>query len=354
MKSAKVFLSIFLILLLADCSPTEISESEAAKQTQARAVELDLYVQYTLQAQSEREQSIQQTLLASTSPNISETPIPADETTPTIQPPTAAPASTPSIEPSEAPESIQKNNEQDFQEWMQSAKILVYEDMTARLETFRYVLTTLEAMDLPYKDDGSAIGWFYDDIESGPEEGGQWDLIIIATEDKKGVKANFYDIALDAADNGTSTILEVWNLNNTYSSTANNFLTKCGVIFEKDMAGIPPSSALLFPIAREHPILNQPNTGMTFSSPIDQWWDPSGKIVYDVGDLIGLSTTGDATLLLGTGVASDITHGIAAVCDQGKITLQTFSSHIMSYKSMALLWENYIYNALRTRYESEN
>lgn len=337
-----------MILLLTGCSEG-INEEEAAKQTVERAAELDLFVQQTLQSQSEREQSIQQTLMASM-PTMPATPIPVVGIPPATASLPAEPASMPTLQNAIEPTPTQSFDEGAFQEWMLTAKILVYEDMTARLETFRYVSTTLDDMGLSYKDDGSAIGWFYDDIETGPQDGGQWDLIIVATEDKNGIKANFFDLALDASDLGSSVILEVWNLNNTYTTSANKFLSTCGLVFEQDLSGIPPSSAMLFPITPGHPILNQPNSGLSFSSPTNQWWDPSGKNVYDVGDLISLETTGDAVLLLGTRTGSENHQGTSAVCLQGKITLQTFSSHIISYKQMAPLWENYIYNALRIRF----
>ncbi len=344
---------ILFALLLASCGTPQISESEAAQQTKARAVELDLYVQRTLQAQSDRERFIQQTLLASTPSSVNLTPLPIlDFAAPTQTPIKNTPFVTATIDFSTPIEPNQQFNEEDFNQWLKTAKILVYEDMTARLETFRYVRTTLDEMGLPYKDDGSAIGWFYDDLDSGPEEGDQWDLIIFALEDKKGVKANFYDLAIEAVDNGTSIIFEAWNLNRPIQAAPAISFPGAGWYMRKIWSGIPPTSALLFPIARTHPILNMPNTNLTFGSPTNQWWDPSGQVAYDVGDLIGLSTTGDAVLLLGTGVGSEITHGTSAVCVEGRIIFQTFSSHMLSFESMEPLWENYIYNALRTRFET--
>ena len=67
---------------------------------------------------------------------------------------------------------------------MKTANILLYEDMTTRLDTIRYVKPALDKMGLKYKDDGAAGGWLRDDVAKGPGEGKPWDLVIIAAEDK--------------------------------------------------------------------------------------------------------------------------------------------------------------------------
>ena len=68
---------------------------------------------------------------------------------------------------------------------MKTANILLYEDMTTRLDTIRYVKPVLDKMGLKYKDDGAAGGWLKDDVAKGPGEGKPWDLVIIAAEDKE-------------------------------------------------------------------------------------------------------------------------------------------------------------------------
>jgi hypothetical protein len=241
-----------------------------------------------------------------------------------------------------------------FQQWMKSARILLYEDMTARLETVRYVKQTLDEMDLTYKDDGSAIGWLMDDLADGPPDGGQWDLIILAVEDKRGVQGDFFGEVLKAADQGTPVILEVYYLNSTYNSSASGLLNRCGLEYENDWVRIPPSRAALFASVPDHPIITTPNNILSFSTSTNQWWDPNGKITYDVGDLIKLAPSSESTLLLGTVAGIPTAHGTAAVCEGGKIILQTFSSHLLNFSVMSPLWENYIYHALQNRFAALN
>jgi hypothetical protein len=334
-------------LLLASCGLMPISESEAAKRTEIRATELDINVRQTLIVQ-------QQTELANNPIIPTDTPLPPTLVVPSEapqinQPPTAVIENT-----TVAVQTPEETDLKAFEDWMGSAKILLYEDMTARLETVRDAKYALDKMGLKYKDDGSAIGWYIDDLKNGPQDGGQWDLIIIATEEKKGVRGEFASNVLTAAEQGTSVIYETWYLNNTYSSSASGLLAHCGLEFDRDWVGIPPSQTVLFPLNPDHPVLNQPNNSLNFGSSTDQWYDPSGKITYDVGDLIKLAPDSRSTLLLGTAPALKTSHATLAVCDDGKITLQTFSSHVLAEKVMIPLWENYIYNALLARYQTLN
>lgn len=351
----RIFLLIFIlsvILLITNCTLLPVSEGESARRTELRSTELEIHVQQTLLAQQALEKSIQQTLSSSSA--LTDPPTSAPPTAPT--PISSVTSENLPTQPIEASPVVHNNldqfDEKEFLGWMKSAKILLYEDMTARLETVRYVKLTLDEMGLSYKDDGSAIGWFLDDLKSGPQGGNQWDLIIIAAEDKKGIQADFFSPVLEAADQGTSTILEVWFLNNTYLSSASSLLSRCGLIYESNWAGIPPSRAVLFTLNPEHPVLNHPNKSLSFSKSTNLWWDQSGHITYDIGDLMKLSPGSSSTLILGTVPSTTTSHGTAAVCDSGKVILQTFSSHVLSFDTMSPLWENYIYHALQSRFEA--
>jgi hypothetical protein len=52
-------------------------------------------------------------------------------------------------------------------------------------------------------------------------------------------------------------------------------------------------------------------------------------------------------VLVGRDGTSNFKDGALVSCMKGQLTMQTFSSHSMTYQTMGPLWENYIYNALR-------
>jgi hypothetical protein len=105
----------------------------------------------------------------------------------------------------------------------------------------------------------------------------------------------------------------------------------------------------MFPLDASHPILNEPNSGLSFTDVTSFWWDPNGRIAYDIGDLMENSMTGDARLLVGTQASEKTSHGTLTVCMNGQLILQTFSSHQLTFEAMKPVWENYIYNALKVR-----
>ena len=343
---------LILLLVISACNLTPASGSEALKQTQIRETELDINVKQTLLVQQQLDREIELTAAAETVPVQAPTPEPGVTLAPPVeapQPTKPAALESPPPQPTE-PAPAAEFDEAAYQEWKTTAKILLYEDMTARLDTVRYVKLTLDEMGLRYKDDGSAYGWLLDDLAGGPQDGDQWDLIIIAAEDKDGIKADFFTPALKAIDAGTPVILETWYLDGAYSGSASGLLARCGVGYEADWERIPPSNAAMFALSPDNPVLQRPNSGLGFSATTNFWWDPNGIISYDIGDLMKLSPDSNATLLIGTKAGDKLTHGTAAVCMDGMLILQTFSSHLLTYKSMSPLWENYIDNALRARF----
>ena len=255
----------------------------------------------------------------------------------------------------------------DFESWMKSANILLYEDIINNNNTNRYVKDTLKGMgiecsqkgDLPCKDVGSAQGWFRDDLEKGSIDGKPWDLLIVASEHKGGVTelksslpTDFFGLVLGAIDQGIPVILEVGDLDKAFTTTAKELLERCGVTFESNWIKIPPSRMLMFPLAENNPVLQEPNGDLSFSNVTDLWTTKVRRQYYDIGDLLKLTPGGNATLLLGTTASESTSHGTLTSCMDGMLLMQTFSSHQLTYNSMKLVWENYIYNQLRERFEA--
>jgi len=235
----------------------------------------------------------------------------------------------------------------DLETQMKSAKILLYEDMIDSPDTIRFVKKTLDSMGLPYTDVGSARGWLKTQLISGGPDGKGWDLIIIASEDHAGISGEFFDYVNTALDQGTSVILEVYYLEDTASGSAGPLLSRCGVEFEKDWYIKGASGLVMYPLDFTHPIMQEPNKGLSFSDVMAYW----NKYTFnDVGDLIKKSFNKDAQLIIGTIATDKNTHGTLAVCENGRLILQTFCSHNLTYDAMGPLWENYIYNALKAHF----
>ena len=245
----------------------------------------------------------------------------------------------------------QPTNTIDLQSMMKSANILLYEDIIYDPGAARYAQKALDELGLSYVDVGSAKGWFKEQLLSGGPDGSSWDLIIIAAEAKSGVSGEFFEYVSQALDQGASVILEVWYLDSTYSGTASNILSRCGVQFEKDWFNIPPSQMYMFPVDQSHPIMQEPNSGLSFTDTTSYWWDEEGPEEYDIGDWMKLSSTGDAKILVGTLAGETSTHGTVAVCINDRLIIQTFSSHQLTYNAMGPVWQNYIYNALKARFQ---
>jgi hypothetical protein len=365
-----VALTAMLLILgaaFSGCSLLPVSESEALKQTQIRETQIDINVRQTLLVQQQNEQHIQQTIqaqqatmtaqFASLNPGGGQATLPAPQPTPAApnpEPPTPIPQATqPVMQPSPpAPPTYASLSPDELAGRMKTANILLYEDMTTRLDTIRYVKPALDKMGLKYKDDGAAGGWLRDDVAKGPGDGKPWDLVIIAAEDKKGASGEFFSYAMASLDKGSSVIMETWFLDSSYSGFAMGMMDRCGLIFDGNWVKIAPARTVLFALDPTNPILNEPNSGMSFSKSTNYWWDPNGKIAYDVGDLVRLKPGSSSKLLLGTTAQATDSHGTLTVCMDGRLILQTFSDHQFSLDNMSLLWQNYIYNALRARFEA--
>ncbi|MFN2126403.1 MAG: hypothetical protein ACK2TU_00955 [Anaerolineales bacterium] len=227
----------------------------------------------------------------------------------------------------------------------ENARILLYEDVHYDPAAVRYFRETLTNMGLSFTNVGSAKGRLKSELTAGAPDGNPWDLVIIASEHHgKSTPGEFFNYATDALDKGSSVILETWFLDKSYNGAAASLLRRCGVEFDKNWLRIPPEGMVLYPLESDHPVLNQPNSGLKFTDTTSYW-----AYDYDVGDLMKKSAGSDAVLLLGTKGTDKNAYGLVTICIDGRLTLQTFTSHNFTIFEYAPLLENYIYNALIAR-----
>jgi hypothetical protein len=356
-------LVLLLLIAIASCNFTSSSnDDESLKQTQTA-----LSVQQTVNAQAEQEGGVNATIqaqqatieaqaaqsTAAAAAQQQQPPAPdlagtqqalaaqqtaaaqqAEQQPP--QPPTGAAPSGPPQPPTG-----------DFDEMMKNAQILLFEDMVNDPSEYRYVQRTLDAMNLRYKDDGSAKGWLKTDMLGGSPGGGPWDLVILAAEWRESISGEFFDYLNNVLDQGTSVIIEAWYLDDISEGRVAPILADCGVqVYEYYPKTGTLNDIVVWPLASaaSHPVMTTPNGGLSFTKARDKWlWS------FDLGDHTALTGRGDAVLLIGSDATSDYKDGVLTVCKGGQLTLMTFSSHSFPYQTMYPLWENMIYNALKIR-----
>jgi hypothetical protein len=235
-----------------------------------------------------------------------------------------------------------------LKELMKTANILVYEDIVTDPAYTQYVKKTLDMMGLKYKWDGNAVGRLKADLLGGAPNGQPWDLVILAIEARGNVSGEYFDYLMQVINQGTAVIIEAWHLDDISQGTVSSILTRCGVEvreYSTDWGNI--NDVLIWPIPPvSHPVMTTPNSGMSFTKGLDTW-------IYsgDLGSLVASTGNGDAQLLMSTNAQYKDSHGVLTVCMGGQMILQTFSSHSFTYQTMGPMWENYITNALRWRFE---
>ena len=225
---------------------------------------------------------------------------------------------------------------------LKSARILLFEDMSAS-GYIRIVKEALDSAGYFYLDVGSAQGWFKTQLSSGQE----WDLIIAAAEADRNFGGEYFELIHEHIQDGTAAIIEYRDLDTAPSGLAKPLLNRCGVKYQSDW--FEPDLRVFFILEPEHPIFQQPNQLTNFRNAPVLWGGDAGdllELVPENGD-----PTGDAKLLVSTNPLWKTDHGLLVNCIDGLLTFQTFATHEYQYGDVVALWQNYIYQALKNRFE---
>jgi hypothetical protein len=231
---------------------------------------------------------------------------------------------------------------QDLELKLKSSKILLFEDMSGSRQ-IRYVKKALDDAGYYYLDVGSAKGWFKSQLLSQED----WDLIIVAAEARRNFGGEYFQYIHDKVRQGSGAIIEFWNIDDAPLGKIKPLLDDCGVKLQSDW--YEPDMRALFWLQNDHPILNEPNEMPAKLREAPSLWRG------DIGDMLEIKSTsgqpaGDAILIAGTNGLWKTDHGALAVCLDGRVILQTFGSHDYSMDDMVQLWQNYIYNSLKSHY----
>lgn len=262
---------------------------------------------------------------------------------PTQEPP-PAPASTepvpvPATEapPTEAPDLSARIN---------ASNILVYEDMVGNPAYVPVVTNALNSMSFSggkVVNVGDALG----DFRNAANSATVWDLMIVAAEDRDSFSGEMFEMMYDHINNGGAVIIEIWYLDQVVSGKVAPILRDCGVTLFRDWTrgrDYDPFNYSIYWLDKTHPLLSTPNTVEPPSYPYPVWFG-------DAGDLIELGLGGDAVLVGGLFPNRKNDYGALASCLEGRMVIQTFSTHDYKQDLMEALWENYITYTLMKHYE---
>jgi hypothetical protein len=232
-------------------------------------------------------------------------------------PPTDTPVPTPTIDLAAA---------------IKTQKILVFEDMAFH----RWIKPALDKADYTYTDTVDRIGTFKKELLAG-----KWDLIIAAAEGRGGVGGEFWEYIGKQLDDGASVILEVWTLDSGAGGGMDDILEKCGIEVQDDW--VNPVDGKVYWVDPESAMASEPN--LLDLEHYTRFWKG------DVGDLVKKLPGSTAEIVASANAGNAEMDGLITVCYDGRLILQTFSTHDHRRDDMAKLWQNYVYYALKNRIE---
>ncbi len=234
--------------------------------------------------------------------------------------------------------------EQDIQTLINSANILVYEDMVGYSEYITYVARALKSVGGHHEYVGDAMGTFMDKLDSGTK----WDLIIVASEARGAISGDYWTVIKDKVDDGAALVAEVWYLNQIGDGKIGPFLSECGVKVQADWRrgdDFNPIDYEIYWADANSPVFNKPNQVSRFKASLT---DPAW--FSDIGDFLELTDNSKAEILASHAQGNDSSFGLITSCMDGRVILQTFDSHDYPTNDMVALWENYIDYTLRNHF----
>lgn len=258
---------------------------------------------------------------------------------PTAPPPTAAPAAQTTA--TTAPTS----NMPDFDTWMKSASILLYEDIAADFDVYRYIPIALNGMGLKYVDEKDYLGHFKNQLLTQGPNGKGWDLIISAKELHTDLQGEFYVYLNDALNQGSSVIIEEWAMDQIGGGKLSLLTGRCGVEFSRNWIEQDINDTVIYALNGSHRAHHHPNEGLSLTKVTGYW------LGDDMGDRMRLAPGSAATPLWGLYANSPSDDIVSVSCVEDRMIIHTSCSHNYAQDRMVPVWQNYIYSTLRARYD---
>jgi hypothetical protein len=282
-----------------------------------------------------------------------QTQAPTETTAPptsTIEPTLALPSAT--AEPPTATATLEPTPTVDIEAQIRSANILVYEDMAGNYDRKPLIHQAISEMNFSggkVIEVSDALGKFKEELINTAD----WDLILVGAEYRSGVQGEFWKYVYDQINRGAAVVMEVWYLDKHYTDIQPIF-SQCGIKYQKNWGRGPDYNMLdyaVYWLQPDHPFFQSPQVPVSLGNPNFLYWVP--PLTEDAGDLIQLSSGGDAVLLGGSQPGSKSNYGLLATCMQGTVIVQTFSTH--DYKSIEAvnMWKNYMRYTLTNHFAQE-
>ncbi len=292
-------------------------------------------------------------ITATSEPTQPQTATPTWTETPTL-PPTDTPTPTETASATPLPSNTPPPSETptlDLQTRIRTANVLVYDEPDseelARLvpRSSRY-LPEMGFSGGKVVNATNALGRFTTLLKNEP-----WDLVILAVENRgrpELQKLGLLNEIVDHLNSGGALIVEVWNLDDDESTLARYLLDVCGARVENDWYRSEDyvyDQFLLTPRDPYSPVLQGP-AALNLPMRPNVFWK------QDVGDLIHiLYPEKGGRILLGLNTQEEGQHyGLVTSCLNGRMILQTFSSHDYSLYDSVNLWKNMIVYTLTNHF----
>ncbi|NPV78055.1 MAG: hypothetical protein HPY59_16975 [Anaerolineae bacterium] len=179
-----------------------------------------------------------------------------------------------------------------------------------------------------------------------------WDLVILSAQSRDRVEIGSLGV-LDPISNhiarGGALIVETWNLDEDQSALAGLLLNVCGARVEKDWhraENYTYADFLIPALKADSPVFSRPYTIAMPLRPTVFW--PG-----DAGDLLRLDATGSSKILAGVLSSDPNNYGLLTSCLDGRMVLQTFSTHDYSLYETVHLWQNMMQYTLANYFSSQ-
>jgi hypothetical protein len=227
---------------------------------------------------------------------------------------------------------------QDLQARIDSANILIYEDITGDSTFLPYVKEALRSVGGYHKYVADAMGTFMSEMNSGT----RWDLIIVASELRTNISGDYWTVLKQKVDDGSALVAEIWYLDDINGGKIAPFLNECGLELQKDWQAKATYNPLyygMYWVDETSPVFNTPNLVKAFGASLstEAAWEYG-----DLGDLLEVADSSKAHILASQKPGETSAYGLISECMNGQVLFQTFSSHNYLSNGMIALWENYI------------
>jgi hypothetical protein len=231
---------------------------------------------------------------------------------------------------------------------IKAANILIYED----LGNANLVPRISRAIDLLNLSGGKVVNThnnlpsFITNLNSPVA----WDLVIVDAESRDIIhlgSLGVYNQVVRHVENGGAFILETWNLDEDSSDLASYVEDKCAIRVEKNWVRLEGSNNIadfaLYNLNQGVPVFDSPYKINLPMLPSVYW---NG----DVGDLMSKNPGSKALFATGLTSHDPSRYGLVTSCDEGRLILQTFSTHDYRLFETTELWANYIHYVLANRF----